>query len=149
MPIQLIERQHPLERDAVVDEVQVVGPEIDQPLAGQIGDIGVLDTPLIRNLPVIARRSGRDLAQIERSHLAQALQCLAHAIAGQAPTDREELLQQRFRLRDQPAPIQLTVGEFPDARQAILLCHSSPQPTSVCVLCRTVELISRSAGSLS
>ena len=94
VPVEFVKFQRSFKRYAIAGQVQVAVAEIDQPFPLQIGDVGVSHVPLIGNGPVIALRSGRDFNHLEGCDLLQSPECLTHAIAGQAPADREQLPQQ-------------------------------------------------------
>ena len=76
---------------AVADDVEVRLAEVDDPLARRRRDVGVADVPLVRHRPVEHLRPARHLVDLERDPLADRRSVCAHAVAGDAATDREEL----------------------------------------------------------
>src|SRR5262245_25169356 len=69
-------------------------PEIDDPLAARVLDVGVANVPLLRHQPVEHRRSRGDLLERERHVLLKQAQALTDPVAGDAPADRIQRLNQ-------------------------------------------------------
>ena len=69
----------------------------DPPAVGG-GDVRLTQAPFARHRPVEDRRTGRNLADLERDLFAEDRQALSHAIAGEAARDREEPRGERMQL---------------------------------------------------
>jgi hypothetical protein len=109
--LQRRKRQRRIDLRAVVQDVQVVAPEIDDPLAGRVLDVGVPDIPLARDRPVEHRRAARYLVHLEINVPGETDPAATHAIARDAPANRIDLCGQREDLIADP-------GRRPGARSA-------------------------------
>jgi hypothetical protein len=76
---------------AVIHDVEIRIPEINDTLACWSSNVGVADVPLFRNSPVENRGSGRDFMDSQRNALPDAGKRAAKAVAGDAAADRIEL----------------------------------------------------------
>ena len=55
--------------DAVVDDMKIRGPEIDQTVAPGVLDIGIADVPLLGNDPIEDLRAAGDLVERQGNEL--------------------------------------------------------------------------------
>ena len=77
--------------------------KIYQTFASRILDVSIPDIPFLRHHPVKYRRSGRHLVHLERDLSPDGIERLAHAMAGDAPAEWEQLGDE---------PMHLTAGLF-------------------------------------
>src|SRR5207248_5411264 len=85
-------------RHAVADDVQVRLLEVDDAAAVRRSDVRVPDVPFQRDRPVQHLRAGRHLVAVERDVLADDVEGLPRAVAGDAAADRVEPLDQCVQL---------------------------------------------------
>jgi hypothetical protein len=95
---QLGERHPPVDGHAVLDDVEVRAPEVDDTLAACVLHPRVADAPLARDGPVEDARAGRDLVARERHVLRDAVERRPEACPGDAPAERVELLDELVHL---------------------------------------------------
>jgi hypothetical protein len=82
--------------------VQVRPTEVDDPVAGGVGDVGPAEAPLARDRPVEDLGAGRHLVDLDVDVLAEAVERLADPLPGDAAADREDLRRQLVDLRPDP-----------------------------------------------
>ena len=97
--LQLGERQGGVDGDRVADDVQVVLLEVDDPVAVLVEDVGIADVPLGGHGPVEDPGAGGHLVDRQGQVLAEDAERLAHAVAGDAPADREQAPRERVHRR--------------------------------------------------
>ncbi len=94
---QLVEAEDGIDRCAVTDQMQRVALDVHDPIAGGILYPGLGHVPFPWHLPIEHGRAGGDLGHFEGNALSQRRQCSPHAIAGDTPADRVEILHQTPR----------------------------------------------------
>ena len=82
MGAQLLERHRCPDRNAVAHHVQAVTVDVDDPVAGGVGDVGLVQVPLVVDHPVEGPGAGGDRASFELDDLAQKIQRRSDAVPG-------------------------------------------------------------------
>ncbi len=90
MLVEFDTRHSPVHRPAVTHHVEVVSTEVDHATAVGVRDVCVADVPFERDRPIENLGAAGNLAYLERHVLAQDLQRLPDAVAGDASADRIE-----------------------------------------------------------
>ncbi len=67
-------------------------PEVDQPFARLVHDVGIADVPFVRNCPVENWGIAGDLTQRKRDRFPKQTETTSHTISGNAPTERIQAL---------------------------------------------------------
>src|SRR6185436_284324 len=80
-----------IDRLRVIDDVQVVVPEVDDRTSVGAAERRALDVPLERYLPVEYARARRHFVHLERDATADSAQRVSEPVAGNAAADRVEL----------------------------------------------------------
>ncbi len=88
---QLGERHRLPHRHRVAHHMQIGLLEIDDAPALGVLDVGVLDVPLLRHLPIENRRAARNLVALQRDACPDQLERPANPVPGDAAADREQL----------------------------------------------------------
>ena len=89
--LQVLERQARVDGDAVADDVQGVGSEVDDLSPLGIADVGTTNVPLPRHRPVEDGRAAWNLVDREVDKRRQSAKRFAHAVAGDAAADGIEI----------------------------------------------------------
>ena len=92
---QFLEGDHGVDRRAVAEDVQGRIGDVDDPGAVRAVDPGAAEVPLPGHDPVEDRRAGRRLDDLEGQLAAERRERRAHAVAGEAAREREQLSHQR------------------------------------------------------
>src|SRR5215471_17137523 len=95
MPARLGKRHDCIDWRTILDDVEVVCREIHNTRAVRARDITVADVPLARHYPIQDRSPRRNLIDSERDVALEDRERLPHAVAGNAATNREKLLDER------------------------------------------------------
>ena len=106
MGLEFVQRHGRVHRGAVVQDVQVAVPKIDDPLAAAILYICIPNIPLFRDGPIEDWGSGWHFGDLQRNSVLDQRQGLPDAIAGDAAADRIELCREavQFPAESLPSP---------------------------------------------
>jgi hypothetical protein len=91
----------PLNRNAVVDDVQIAVPKIDNAITARVLDVGILDIPFAWDSPVKHLDSARNLVELKRNSFSDSTQGLTKPIPGNAAADWVEFSGERMNLASQ------------------------------------------------
>src|SRR5215475_8480293 len=95
MPAQLGKRHDRIDWRTVLDDVEVVCCEVHNTRAVRARDVSIADLPLARHCPIQDRSPRRNLIDSKRDVALEDRERLAYAVAGNAATNREKLLDER------------------------------------------------------
>src|SRR6266436_1726581 len=106
MLLQLSKRKLYFSRNAVVDDVQIRVPKIDNAIAARVLDVGIPDIPFAWDSPVKHLGSARHLVDLKRNSLSDSTKSLTKPVPRDASADWVEFRGERMDLVSQTRGVQ-------------------------------------------